>query len=1049
VTGLVSRRRSRPFALALALVAFVAGVLPAPTAGAAGDDPPKLESPRFPEVGRIPVVPVERDSVTGGQENFPDASGWLILSPATRRGYTLVEGGSFTDIQSFDLDTLKPGGRVRVPGYPIAGGRNDVTAGAAYFAGDIVHAVDSQAGRIYLPMGLSHPHSLVRNSADLKRLPTYFAVLDEAQFDRDPGRAFGTFSYPLAHQHLQDYDLMGMAVSRHHVAPGERGKLLLAFAQPYVPGATVTSAPGVYDHELVQWDPGDVPTGNPPPATQAALYRALPVTADWAATLTPCASASMSASAGYEFPDNGQKNYQWGILAKADAVLTGCQTAANSGAVVRVALDRATGQRTPLDPQVAVSLGKPVGDVLVDEGAGRLFLKSFGSDGSTWWVFDSTDMRFTGSVAGNVVGQTLHAAGVDPSSGRFFMLAHNQCAVREGKALLGALTYVPVRGGLKMAEAGLDPVPAAENLVPELSAASAFRIAVDPVTRRVFLRRGNVQNPDQEHYPSCDQRSKVLTHPEPFWRVHEDRTPLAAPTDGLDDSGLTTNVAEDPARTQASYLGTGSGYGSRSVLTGGVDALTRGAATSLQSPCGRDDREALAGAVGRVEVSDQATAADAAALDGDARTQEALGDPLSRCRPQAKAEQVGGDANAEQVNGCHADVREGAFDQAKPGAAPPKGGACPERDGQNRYAASCLGTKKASMPGFDDGDHRLNGARGGFAAEVACDERDEKASGRAVGSLSSTSTQQADPVKVARSSSEVTVSRKLGKGVTVKVDSVARGVEIPGVGTIGVVRAEAVSTATGRDGRASATYTRTICDIDVKGVVIAGCIGDERTQQTVVKAISDTLRGRGTARLRNPDPALAAGTRHGYLAALQRDRKELFGDQVVTKDRSLAVPAIEIVMYQGDGGAWGAGRQVFHLAGVQASTSYGIACTWGRRADGTCAEEGGEGAGFFAALPSEPGGAGGVHTVYEQLPGASGGSAASLGLPRENVITRLLRAIPRAVAEALRLLFNNPRELGLLAALWALLYAPCYLGDRRRAVRQVAARRLTSGLGAA
>lgn len=75
--------------------------------------------------------------------------------------------------------------------------------------------------------------------------------------------------------------------------------------------------------------------------------------------------------------------------------------------------------------------------------------------------------------------------------------------------------------------------------------------------------------------------------------------------------------------------------------------------------------------------------------------------------------------------------------------------------------------------------------------------------------------------------------------------------------------------------------------------------------------------------------------------------------------------------------------------------------------------------------------------------GASAGGGGGIG----GVVTRVLRAVPRALAEALRLLFNDPRELGLLAALWALLYAPCYLGDRRRAVREVAARRLTAAAG--
>jgi hypothetical protein len=308
--------------------------------------------------------------------------------------------------------------------------------------------------------------------------------------------------------------------------------------------------------------------------------------------------------------------------------------------------------------------------------------------------------------------------------------------------------------------------------------------------------------------------------------------------------------------------------------------------------------------------------------------------------------------------------------------------------------------------------------------------------------MSSTDLEQASPdrsVQVAKSSSSVTVVRKLGKGVTVKVDSIARGVEIRGEGTIGVVRAEATSTATGRDGGASTSFTRTICDVDVAGVVVAGCLGTEEEQQTLVDRLNAALGGRGKVVLRSPDAALARGTAHGYLAAVQRDRRELFADQVVTRDRSLAVPALEVVTYQGDGGAWGAGRQVAQLAGVQASTSYGIVCTYGKRVDGKCAAEGEEVA--FSDLPPA-GGGGGVTTITEYVDGPP---AASVGLPRENTVTRLLRAIPRAVAQALRLLFNNPRELGLLAALWALLYAPCYLGDRRRAVRDVAGRRLSSG----
>jgi hypothetical protein len=64
--------------------------------------------------------------------------------------------------------------------------------------------------------------------------------------------------------------------------------------------------------------------------------------------------------------------------------------------------------------------------------------------------------------------------------------------------------------------------------------------------------------------------------------------------------------------------------------------------------------------------------------------------------------------------------------------------------------------------------------------------------------------------------------------------------------------------------------------------------------------------------------------------------------------------------------------------------------------------------------------------------------------PKPRII-RIIERIPEAVAEALRLLFNNPRELGLMAAVWALLYAPCYLGERRRSVRGLRSRRASIG----
>ncbi len=127
---------------------------------------------------------------------------------------------------------------------------------------------------------------------------------------------------------------------------------------------------------------------------------------------------------------------------------------------------------------------------------------------------------------------------------------------------------------------------------------------------------------------------------------------------------------------------------------------------------------------------------------------------------------------------------------------------------------------------------------------------------------------------------------------------------------------------------------------------------------------------------------------------------------------------------------------------MQASTSYGIACLFGRSSPGRCARDGEAAIEIDAALPPEPGEPGVVTvTEYAQGPGSQDGGGAGGILQK---VLRLVKRIPEAVAAGLRLLANDPAELALLAGVWALLWAPCYLGDRRRSLRGVRAHRLTS-----
>lgn len=1057
-----TRRIRRTVMLAATILVFlpVTTSSPARSAEATSTD----VADKFQEIGQLPLP-------TGPEEVvYREHSGWLVLDPPNRRGYMFTEAyrscdscssRSGTIIESFDLDTLKRIARTTVPGIPIASGFGEEGAGQTTYSGDIVHAVDSIAKRLYIPFSAfgTHIGSPPVPHSDAQRAVSHVLIIDEELFDRQPDTGFGAFSLVGADQRFSSYPLLGVAISRHHVAQDKPGKLLALFASPYpfasapfTDSASAANVPGgvAYDHTLVQWDvdPDLVPTGRraPDPLTQAGGSLAIPLPSEWQQPLVACATAPITSPKTSKAESVFTKSFQWDFLATPDAVFVACQSGPGSGAVARVALDSKTGDPAAGATQQIASLGKPIADVLADEAAGRLYLRSFGG-GATWWAFDVKTMRYAGSIAAHLTDSQTMAAGIDPGTGRLYTLTADSCVPRQGGGSL------PVRGGIKFAEARLDPVPAQQNIRPDMAYGSWWRVHVDSVTRRVYVRRGVSLATRQLTYPECDLAKRVTAPQEFFYRVFEDRIPVANQPALLDDAPFTTNVPEHKDLTQASYVGSGTGYGARILLTGGLDAATNGTPTTAKSLCGRDDRELLVGSVGNAEVSDQSTRAEAASLDADSRTQEALGDPLNRCRPQAPEGPSDPSGQGATLNACYkeASVAEFAFDSTykdKRDVNPEDG--CPDRTGTNDYLASCLDDE---TPGEVVGPTRA-APRDGFKAKATCEAPKDHAAGKAEGSLSSKEVDafqeqarkaglpiSAEPVRVGRASSTVDVERSMGKGVTVTVDSWARDIEIPGLGTIGAVRTIASSTATGRDGRAKGTFERTICDVKINNVVMPRCIDDRAQQEGLVKQLNDVLGGRGEVRLRMPDHALREGTDHGYLSAVQRDGKELFGDQTITRDRSLAVPGLEIILYQGDGGEWGAGRQVLQLAAAQTSTSYGIICTYGQADNGKCSR--GDEQFDEDSVVDDSDGVSSTDTIDPgplQVP-----RLLDDGPDEDSPIVRILKQIPRAIAQAMQLLFNNPREVALLATVWALLYAPCYLGERRRSIGGLLARRVTSG----
>jgi hypothetical protein len=937
-------------------------------------------------------------------------SGWVVVNRKSRRLYQVVRDATKTAVQSFDLDTLQPRRRAVFQGWVHNGGTSSVFGGGT--AGEVLHAVDDVHGRIYLALqdglvgGLAvSPKDFVASapvtaSPDGQNAVSRFVAIDEAAFDRCAGTAGCAFASSFRSPVPTDHDAWLRTMGVVPDPRGGPGRLAVVWTTP-----SYVLAPAA--HQLTVWD------------TSGAQFRA-DATQEIVTAYTPgvvevpgsrqvlgeCAGGPMT----YGAPGSNDGTYQWGVLVRPDALWLACQSKVGSGKVVSVPVT-AAGAADPTRPSQSFPLSQPIGDVIVDPGAGRLLLKSTGPRGVTWWVFDTARRRFTGSVAAVLDRGVNTSTGLDPASGRLYTGFADYTVTGGGRS-------ASVRGGLFSTDSRLDPVPALEARDPALGTTNVLRIVVDPDTRRLFYRRG------------------TSTGLEPFFRVLRDDRPVASDPPEQDDRRFTVDTTEAPGLTKASYLGTASGYGSRVLLTGGLAAATapgtptdRKRAADSASACTAGDRDLALGRVESATLSDLSASGTAAALSGDPDTEEQSDAPVNRCWPERRELDADPrDPDFDRLtnptkNGEVVDTKELDFDT--------------DDDGASDFRTECVGD--------DDPDPAHRPGRDGFEADVNCDQTHQ--------SFQAESTGQAilpGGITVGYSHSQVDIHRKPGGGLVARAEAIARDIDIEGVGRIGVVRTTAVAEAAGRGGSARADFDRSICGVDIPaaGLVQASCLGPDQQVQ-LAQAFNRAFSGQAEMRLRDEDPRLAKGSPSGYASAIQRDRIDLFYDKVIARDTSLAVPGLEIVFFRGDDPNEGAGRQIVQLAAVQAGTSYGIACLYGQGRDGTCSRavddevligsDGDEGAVSFDddgnpvfASGAERGGG-----AFDDLSTSAG--------RRESLVERIVKFPVRLAADVLRLLFSNPREFGLMAAVWALLYAPCYLGERRRAIRRVETRRLATG----
>lgn len=556
------------------------------------------------------------------------------------------------------------------------------------------------------------------------------------------------------------------------------------------------------------------------------------------------------------------------------AVYVGCHGSGRATRVVRV----------PLDPsgnpgaQQAFPGPRYVEEIRADAESGRMLLKSSDGDNTAWWVFDGLESAFVGVIGVGPYNATQTTGIVDPATGRFYMLAPKVAKTAAKPASDGGLLVADIRRTpLPQGQPSVELAPLASTTSGPLAVESAQA----DTPRRIFVYRNR-----QGSAP-------------PYWSVITDRRPISLNPPADDPDQRTVDVEERDGVTSASYVGTARGYGVRTLLIGGAEAVARdpSADTSVlfqnflfkepEGPCGPRDRELVLGSAGPGKQTDQGADAQAQAAILDPVLTEDGARPASRCagRDVPSAPEL---PTRFTSSGCVA----------------------PDADPARRSGSA----NHATLPGF--------------SSSVRCGES-STGSGRAIAVTG------LGPVTVGSASSAFELKRDPKRGLVARVTSEVRGIDIGGVVQIDSVSAVVESWANGRRQSAS-TAKDANCDRTrsagtcVERSVIGVTAGSFRCgtgkpcgdEAALVAGLQKALGNAWQVRIRTPDAGLARGSAGGYLAAIQKPAAELFSDGILNNDSLPTLPTLELIHFAD--GQKGRGRQIYQFAGAELATTYGI-----------------------------------------------------------------------------------------------------------------------------
>jgi len=879
------------------------------------------------------VLPVHPKAV------FQGASGLIVWSGG-RRAYQLLTTDA---LAVYDLDTFQQTAEVPLGRIPVT--NTAIKAIAPYYP------VDDAGGRLFVPY--TEPSS-VEGLADLANpscLGPPASALDRNSCLRG---VLVLDAVTLAVRADVPFSAAGLDGGSSVVAPrlnamaysprgatGRGDKLHVLVDE----GAEST-APGV-QNSVLQQSTGQTYLG------QIDLETGV---TDWLVRVPACVYTTFNAE---EHPRRAV--YRRLDASSSPSISIGCQASGGSGVLVRVSLDPANVDASPLaqlvvpgPPQVKSILADPVGD--------RMLFRSAPSGGDSWWVYDGTRRAFIGAIG--VGAKELQSGGVvDPGSGRFY-------------------TVAPPRGqfpqeGLFVADARRTPLPQALPF-PEFGQLLAannprfqqFPLAIDSAGHdrpaRLLLRPGS----------ATGLGAKAPDH----YVVIEDSRAVTTDSDGAGLSAIVPSSDDVPVTdgTLSAFTTAGRGYGLRSILIGGIEAMyspaspdvrhvkeqqteqdplgivddnaespgfrnldaldsavgtvfgllheppppavgaaaretypgLEGAGPSGGDPCATNDRDLIFGLTGALgfpaDLRPSSSSAQAIAALMDPQTDFDLSAPADRCASGPLA------ALQRMVEGN--------------GLRPPTA----VNDGLialTQETASCVAPGDTTTDGHEGDVTPVSR----FVAEVTCEAGAHTTSHGAASLLS------VGPLTVGHASSTMDLTFENGTAVVARAYAVARGIDIGGLVQIDAVQATATVWASGRsqpggvdpaDRNCNATLTAGTCYQRTISGLTAGdfhCDQCVLTNDQFAQVIQQALGSGWSVNLREPDRFLAGGADNGALAAIQKESVELFADAKLKNDQLATIPALELVRVNDSPGV-GRGRQIYQFAGVELASVFSIQC---------------------------------------------------------------------------------------------------------------------------